>query len=242
MLEVRNLEVSYGRIRAVRGVSLAVSPGQVVGIIGTNGAGKSSILGALSGIIAARGTATMEGITVLGRAPEDIVRMGIAIVPENRRMFANLSVLEHLRLGATIRKDRAAIADDIDRLLERFGGLRRHLKSRATSLSGGEQQQLAIARALLSRPRLLLMDEPSLGLAPVLVDVVFEVIGELKAQGIAILLAEQYVARTLQAADYIYALDRGVVTIEGDPATVEQSVDFRHRYLSGLPSGEVSGP
>jgi branched-chain amino acid transport system ATP-binding protein len=226
MLIVNELEVSYGPVKALRGVSLEVRKGQIVGVVGPNGAGKSSLLGAISGLVHVRsGEVEVAGVAIAGKRPEQIVRNGIALVPENRRIFPQLTVDENIRLGATIRRDRREVEKNLSQMYERFPGLRVHLNSRASNLSGGEQQQMVIARALMSKPRLLLLDEPSLGLAPVLVDVVFETLLELRNQGVTVLLAEQFVSRTLKIADYMYALDRGKVVTHGRPADLDDYVD-----------------
>jgi branched-chain amino acid transport system ATP-binding protein len=194
----------------VRAVSLEVSTGEIVGLLGPNGAGKSSTLGAVSGRLpVAEGRVLLDGEQLDGRPPEEIVRRGISLVPEGRHVFATLTVAENLAIGATTRTDRAGVAEDVERQLERFSVLRRYYRSNAGKLSGGEQQQLAIARALLSRPRLLLLDEPSLGLSPLLVDLVFETIEQLRAEGITILLVEQNASRTVEVADRCYVLRGG---------------------------------
>ncbi|SFL72932.1 ABC transporter ATP-binding protein [Geodermatophilus ruber] len=210
MLRVEGLDVQYGRIRAVRDVSLEVSQGEIVGLLGPNGAGKTSTLGAVSGRLpVAGGRVLLEGEQLDGRPAEEIVRRGVSLVPEGRHVFATLTVAENLAIGATVRKDRAQVAEDIERQLERFSVLRRYYRSNAGKLSGGEQQQLVIARALLSRPRLLLLDEPSLGLSPLLVDLVFETIEQLRAEGLTILLVEQNASRTVEVADRCYVLRGG---------------------------------
>jgi branched-chain amino acid transport system ATP-binding protein len=210
VLRVEGLGVRYGRIRAVRDVSLEVSPGEIVGLLGPNGAGKSSTLGAISGRLpVADGRVLLDGEQLDGRPPEEIVRRGISLVPEGRHVFATLTVAENLAIGATTRTDRARVAEDVESQLERFSVLRRYYRSNAGKLSGGEQQQLVIARALLSRPRLLLLDEPSLGLSPLLVDLVFETIEQLRAEGLTILLVEQNASRTVEVADRCYVLRGG---------------------------------
>jgi branched-chain amino acid transport system ATP-binding protein len=210
VLRVEGLGVRYGRIRAVRDVSLEVSPGEIVGLLGPNGAGKSSTLGAISGRLpVADGRVLLDGEQLVGRPPEEIVRRGISLVPEGRHVFATLTVAENLAIGATTRTDRARVAEDVESQLERFSVLRRYYRSNAGKLSGGEQQQLVIARALLSRPRLLLLDEPSLGLSPLLVDLVFETIEQLRAEGLTILLVEQNASRTVEVADRCYVLRGG---------------------------------
>jgi branched-chain amino acid transport system ATP-binding protein len=235
MLAVENLTVAYGRVAGARGVSLTVGKGEIVGLLGPNGAGKSSTLGAIAGLVPVQsGAIRLEGRDLRRMPPENIVRAGIALVPENRRIFGHLTVHENLGLGATVRSDRAAVAADMERIFARFPVLQRLAHAPAGGLSGGEQQQLAVARALLSRPKLLLLDEPSLGLAPLLVARVFEVIAELRREGTTILLAEQYVAKTLDLADRVYSLNRGRVAFAGVAAELRHSRHFETAYLLGL--------
>ncbi|MGY1807725.1 ABC transporter ATP-binding protein [Blastococcus sp. SYSU D00669] len=211
MLRVEGLAVTYGRIRAVRDVSLEVRAGEVVGLLGPNGAGKTTTMAAIAGRKApAAGVLTLDGDPLGGR-PEQIVRRGVALVPEGRHIFGTLTVAENLAVGATSRGDRDAVAADVERGLDRFPVLRRYYRAQAGKLSGGEQQQLAIARALVSRPRLLLLDEPSLGLSPQLVDLVFDTIEQLRADGLTVLLVEQNANRTLEIADRCYVMRGGVV-------------------------------
>jgi branched-chain amino acid transport system ATP-binding protein len=242
MLEIENLHVSYGRIAAVRGISLETPPGTIVALIGPNGAGKSTTLAAIVGLRPPReGSIKLEGRSIVGLPPEEIVRLGVALVPENRRIFTNLTVAENLQLGTTIHTDRDGIAADMEKIFTRFPVLQRLQGTRGGHLSGGEQQQLAIARALLCRPKLLLLDEPSLGLAPKLVELVFETIAELREEGVTILLAEQFVAKTLALADTVYALNRGIVFASGTPDEVRASIDFEEHYLLGLaPRGQAA--
>jgi branched-chain amino acid transport system ATP-binding protein len=215
MLTVADLSVHYGRIRAVRGVSLRVDAGEIVGLLGPNGAGKTSTLAAVAGALRpAAGTVTFDGAGVTGQSAERMVRRGVTMVPEGRRIFATLTVAENLAVGATARRDRAAVAGDVEDQLERFPVLRRYYRSPAGRLSGGEQQQLAIARALLARPRLLLLDEPSLGLAPLLVDLVFDTIARLRDEGLTVLLVEQNASRAVELADRCYVLRGGGIVAE----------------------------
>jgi branched-chain amino acid transport system ATP-binding protein len=212
MLTVDDLSVHYGRIRAVRGVSLRVDAGEIVGLLGPNGAGKTSTLAAVAGALRpAGGTVTFDDAAVTGQPAERMVRRGVTMVPEGRRVFATLTVAENLSVGATARRDRAAVAADVEEQLVRFPVLRRYYRSPAGRLSGGEQQQLAIARALLSRPRLLLLDEPSLGLAPQLVDLVFDTIAALREEGLTVLLVEQNASRAVELADRCYVLRGGAI-------------------------------
>ncbi|MBS1880625.1 MAG: ABC transporter ATP-binding protein [Actinobacteria bacterium] len=213
MLRVDSLEVRYGRLTALHGISFEVGSGECVGLIGANGAGKTTTLSAIAGVLTpAAGTIELEGAIVNREAPEAIVRRGVALVPEGRRIFTTLSVEENLRIGASIRGD-DEIAADVERMMERFPVLRRYAGTHAGKLSGGEQQQLAIARALMSRPRLLLLDEPSLGLAPLMVDLVFDLVAQLREEGITILLVEQNGRRTVELADRTYVLASGSIVL-----------------------------
>jgi len=232
LLSVRDLEARYGAIVALRGVSIEVEEGDLVALVGSNGAGKTTTLAVIAGLRrAADGSVTFAGAPLLGRPPEDVARLGIAMVPENRGLFPTLTVAENLRLGAYLRRDAAAVRADLERLQERFPVLGERRDQPAGTLSGGEQQQLAIARALLSRPRLLMLDEPSLGLAPTLVDRVFELVAELHREGTTILLVEQNVRRTLQVADRAYLLRTGRVEASGRPEDLRALVDIESVYL-----------
>src|SRR5213592_5028663 len=192
MLTIDELRVQYGRVPALHGVSLHVERGEVVALVGPNGAGKTTTLAAIFGLVApAAGSIEFEGRSLVGSTPEQILRRGLALVPEGRHIFGTLTVAENLLLGSTARRDRPAAAADLEKMLELFPVLKSYYSSPAGTLSGGEQQQLATARALLSRPRLLLLDEPSLGLAPVVIDVVFDALAELRDDGVTILLVEQ---------------------------------------------------
>jgi branched-chain amino acid transport system ATP-binding protein len=225
MLTIEDLEVRYGRLVAVRSLSLHVEEGEIVGLIGPNGAGKTSTLFATAGVIpAARGRILFDGRPITGMRPEAIVRRGIAVIPEGRRIFAKLTVEQNLRLAAVSRSDKD-VDSDISSLLARFPALDRYRRSPAGKLSGGEQQQLAIARALVCRPRLLLMDEPSLGLAPLMVDVVFTLVQELQREGITILLVEQNARRTLAIADRTYVMQGGRIGLESTAATTIGEVE-----------------
>jgi branched-chain amino acid transport system ATP-binding protein len=242
VLVVENVHAYYGRIAALQGISLEVHPGEIVGVIGPNGAGKTTLLSAIVGLVAcAAGSIAFEGRSILRERPDRIVRRGISLVPEGRRIFARLTVAENLRVGATIRRDRDAVEADVERLLELFPGLRGYLDSPAGKLSGGEQQQLAIARALLARPKLLLLDEPSLGLAPLLIDRVFDSLEELRADGVTILLVEQNAARTIEIADRTYVLRAGRTEFAGSSSEVLRHERFEAAYLGSPddPGGEV---
>lgn len=232
MLVLNELCVQYGRTPAVENLSLHVDERQIVSLIGPNGAGKSTTLLAICGVLApATGQILFDGASLVGESPEDVLRRGISLVPEGRQIFADLTVEENLIIGATVRTDRKAVKEDIDRTVERFPVLRAYYHSSAGKLSGGEQQQLAIARALLSHPRLLLLDEPSLGLAPFLVDIVFEIIEGLREEGVTILLVEQNATRAVELADYTYVLRSGFLETQGTRAELLASTDFMAAYF-----------
>lgn len=232
MLVLENVHVRYGAIAALRGVSLHVEEGKIVALIGVNGAGKSTTLMTIAGVLQpTKGTIIFRDESIVGSAPEDIVRKGIALVPEGRRIFPGLTVAENLRLGASIRSDRSGVQRDLDEMCERFPVLGDRLSQAAGTLSGGEQQQLAIARGLMSRPALLMLDEPSLGLAPQLVEEIFELVAQLHETGVTILLVEQNVERTLEIADRVYLLNTGRVEFEGAAKELRERVDFVSAYL-----------
>jgi branched-chain amino acid transport system ATP-binding protein len=234
MLSVEGLEVRYGRVAAVRDVSFEVGEGEFVGLIGPNGAGKSSTLAAICGLRApAAGTVRFHGESLLGQTPEQIVRRGVSLIPEGRQIFGTLTVAENLSLGTAARRDREGVAADLERELERFPILRKYYNSPAGRLSGGEQQQLAIARALLGRPRLLLLDEPSLGLAPLVIDAVFDVLTKLREEGVTIVLVEQNAARTIEVADRCYVLRNGSIALSGTSAEILATADVTAAYLGG---------
>ncbi len=232
MLNVSAISVRYGAITAIRDVSVEVRKGELVALIGVNGAGKTTTLATIAGALKPHdGAITFDGEPVHGRPPEYIARRGIALVPEGRDIFPTLSVAENLRLGAYIRKNRAEFQRDVDEMVSLFPILGERLRQAGGTLSGGEQQQLAIARALMSHPQLLMLDEPSLGLSPVLVDQIFDLIGRLHARGITILLVEQNVERTLDIVDRAYLLHTGRVEVEGTPDHIRQFVDLEGVYL-----------
>jgi branched-chain amino acid transport system permease protein len=232
LLAVHDLTVHYGNLAAVQGVSIEVAPGELVGLIGANGAGKSTTLGTIAGFLTpTSGTVELEGRSLVGQTPERIVRRGIALVPEGRRIFGTLSVAENLQLGMTAIGDRALVDETLEDVLERFPVLRRYYRSSAAKLSGGEQQQLAIARGLLSRPRLLLLDEPSLGLAPLMVDIVFDTLAQLREAGTTILLVEQNAAATVELADRTYVLTTGRLVRSGTRDELMARPDFVSEYL-----------
>jgi len=233
VLRVEDLRVEYDGAIAVRGVSLEAKRGTIVGLLGANGAGKSSTLGAIAGLVApAGGTVALDGEVVSGQPPEDVVRKGISLVPEGRRIFDNLSVEENLRVGATPRGG-DTFADDLAEVYGRFPTLEKFRRKAAGNLSGGEQQQLAIGRALICRPTVLLLDEPSLGLAPKIVAQVFDTVAQLREAGVTILLAEQFVAKTLAIADHVYVLNHGVVGASGTPSEIAEGGVLESQYLTG---------
>jgi branched-chain amino acid transport system ATP-binding protein len=232
VLELRDVHVRYGSIRALQGVSLRVDRGELVALIGSNGAGKTTTLRTISGLLrASEGSITLEGAEI-GRASTDrIVALGIGHCPEGRRIFGGLSVRENLVLGAVSQRDRAAVASELDNVFTLFPLLKERLGQAGGTLSGGEQQMLAIGRALMSRPRLLLLDEPSLGLAPLMVERIFETISELKAQGRTILLVEQNVHHAFDVADRVYVMETGRITLDGTAAALRRDPKVEQSYL-----------
>ena len=234
LLEVADLHVRYGAIVALRGMSLTVNQGEIVGLIGVNGAGKSTTMKAIMQVVRPeRGTITYEGQSLIGMTPENVVRRGIAPVMEGRRIFPALTVEENLRLGAAIRSDRDGIKADMDKWCQFFPILGERLAKPAGTLSGGQQQMLAVARGLMSRPKLVLMDEPSLGLSPKLVGEVFGLISELRGLGVTILLIEQNVRMTLNIVDRAYLVNTGRVEFVGTPDEIRQHADLEQAYLGG---------
>jgi branched-chain amino acid transport system ATP-binding protein len=232
MLRVDDLHVHYGRVAAVQGISFEVNRGEVVALIGPNGAGKSTTLAAIVGAVRpVSGAIAFDGVDIVGEPPEKVVRRGIALVREGRHIFSTLTVAENLQLGSTPRRDRGEVEHDLERVLARFPVLATCYRTPAGRLSGGEQQQLAIARALLSRPSLLVLDEPSLGLAPLIIDRVFEIMDELRAEGITILLVEQVAERAVAFADRTYILRSGRIVGGGTRAEVRANVDLAETYL-----------
>ena len=232
MLVVDHLEAAYGSALALRGVSLEVQRGSMVGVLGANGAGKSTLLKVISGQLRpTRGTVRFDGTSLVGMRPETIVRRGIALVPEGRHVFPSLTVEENLRIGAATRKDLREIEADREEMFAQFPILRERLPQAAGTLSGGEQQQLVIARALMSRPRLLMLDEPSLGLAPIIVDGLFRMISFLQDRGITVLMVEQNVRRTLEIVDYAYLMNTGAIEFAGNPQDLLQHADVESTYL-----------
>jgi branched-chain amino acid transport system ATP-binding protein len=234
LLRVENLVARYGRVTALAGVTLHVDEGEIVALIGANGAGKSTTLRAISGLVRpASGRVTFEGRDLAGLAPHAIVRLGIGHAPEGRRVFGRMTVLENLELGAFTRSSKREIAADTEHVLETFPRLRERLGQHAGTLSGGEQQMLAIGRALMGRPRLLLLDEPSLGLAPLFVQTIFRVIREVNARGTTILLIEQNATQALAVATRGYVLEVGSVTHEDTSANLSASPAVQAAYLGG---------
>jgi branched-chain amino acid transport system ATP-binding protein len=234
MLRLEGLHVRYGAVAAVRGIDVEVGEGEIVGLIGPNGAGKSSTLGAISGLVpVADGSISFEGKELAGLAPDQIVRLGVSLVPEGRRIFATLTVEENLKVGLAARTDRAAAREDLERMLALFPILETFLRRPAGQLSGGQQQQLSIARSLLTRPRLLLVDEPSLGLAPLIVDAVFEALSDLRKEGLTILLVEQNALRTLELSDRCYVLRMGRSELLDDRGHVAEAIASGDLYFGG---------
>lgn len=234
MLDIQGLKASYGAINALRGIDIQVERGELVALVGANGAGKTTTMFSVAGVVRpTAGTITLEGDSLLGMSPERVLRRGVAMVPENRDIFPGLTVEQNLRLGAFIRGDRQEYQRDLAAACERFPILKERLSQSAGTLSGGEQQQLAIARALMSHPSLLMLDEPSLGLAPALVDQVFDLIKELHAQGTTILLVEQNVRKTLEIADRVYLVHMGTVSAQGTPSELREQVDMGSVFLGG---------
>jgi branched-chain amino acid transport system ATP-binding protein len=233
VLELKDVSVSYGRINAVQGLSLEVKQGEFVGLVGHNGAGKSTTLMTITGALSpVSGEILFEGQSIVGLSPDQTLRRGIALVPEGRRIFGRLTVGENVKIGASVRKDRKGIDEDIRQIVERFPVLQRYWNSSGAKLSGGEQQQLAIARALVSRPKLLLLDEPTLGLAPLMVDRVFDILSQLHESGTTILLVEQNAARTIELADRTYVLRTGGrIQFHGTAAELAEIGDFETAYI-----------
>jgi branched-chain amino acid transport system ATP-binding protein len=231
MLEVRDLHVYYGEIHALKGISFTVRQGEIVTLLGNNGAGKTTTLRTLSGLLAARGgDVQLEGTSLLGVAPHDVVRKGITHVPEGRRIFNRLTVVENLEMGAYTRGD-ADIDQDMEHVFTAFPRLKERRAQIAGTLSGGEQQMLAIGRALMARPRLLLLDEPSMGLAPVLVEQIFETVLTINRQGVTILLVEQNAAMALSIAERGYVLETGRLALEGAARELADNPEVRRAYL-----------
>jgi branched-chain amino acid transport system ATP-binding protein len=235
MLEIKNLQVNYGAIAALQGISVSVNPGSIVTLIGANGAGKTTALKAISGLLKPRsGEIIYDGKNIAGLPPHQIVKLGLSHVPEGRMIFANLTVLENLQLGAYLQTDKQVIRHELEHVFSLFPRLAEREKQIAGTLSGGEQQMLAIGRALMSKPRLLLLDEPSLGLAPLLVKTIFEKIVEInRQQGLTILLVEQNANLALEVSSFGYVLETGKITLQGDSPSLRQNPQVKSAYLGG---------
>lgn len=232
MLEVKDLEVCYGVIRAVKGVSFSVGKGEVIALIGANGAGKTTILHTITGLIPAKsGSVVFEGKELTKTPAHKIVGMGMAHVPEGRRVFQQLSVLENLRLGAYTRKDKAGIRESLEKVYARFPRLEERKNQIAGTLSGGEQQMLAMGRALMSNPRIILMDEPSMGLSPLLVSEIFDIIRVISESGTTVLLVEQNAKKALAIADRAYVLETGSITLSGNASDLMHDPSVQKAYL-----------
>jgi branched-chain amino acid transport system ATP-binding protein len=234
MLEIRDLEVCYGKIAAVRGLDIEVRAGELVTLIGANGAGKTTTLKCISGLLAAtRGSLTFKGQDIIGTSAAEILAMGIAHCPEGRRVFPYMTVEENLEMGCYLRRDHEAIQEDMAALFDRFPVLKERRRQAAGTLSGGEQQMLAISRVLMSRPKLVLFDEPSLGLAPNLVERTFDIIREIRDQGVTVLMVEQNAYAALELCDRAYVLESGKVVLQGSGADLLENPDVREAYLGG---------
>ena len=232
LLSVSDVRVAYGAIQAVKGVSLEVREGELVSLIGSNGAGKTTTMKAITGLLPlGGGHIQLAGQTIDGQGPWDLVQQGLAMVPEGRGVFTRMTIVENLQMGAYIRHDNAAIAEDIERVFATFPRLKERRDQLAGTMSGGEQQMLAMGRALMSRPKVLLLDEPSMGLSPIMVDKIFEVIQEVSAQGVTILLVEQNASRALQIADRGYVMESGLITLSGPAHDLLHDPKVREAYL-----------
>ncbi|MBO7387671.1 MAG: ABC transporter ATP-binding protein [Lachnospiraceae bacterium] len=232
MLEVRDLNVYYGMIQAIKGISFDVNKGEIIALIGANGAGKTTILHTISGLIAPKsGTITFEGNRIENSPAHKIVSMGMAHVPEGRRVFAELSVLQNLKLGAYTRKDKIEIEETLQNVYERFPRLEERKNQMAGTLSGGEQQMLAMGRALMSHPSLIIMDEPSMGLSPIFVNEIFDIIKEVSNSGTTVLLVEQNAKKALSIADRAYVLETGKIVLDGDAKDLLNNDSIKKAYL-----------
>ena len=234
MLEVKDIDVYYGAIHALKKLSINVEQGSIVTLIGANGAGKTTTLKTISGLLRPRsGVIHFKGKEITKVPPEKIVGLGISQVPEGRRVFASMSVLENLEMGAYLRKKKSEINNDMENVFIRFPRLKERSRQMAGTLSGGEQQMLAIGRALMARPELLLMDEPSMGLAPLLVKEIFEIIKDINSRGTTILLVEQNANMALSIADYAYVIETGEIVLQGSAKELMHSEDVKNAYLGG---------
>ena len=234
LLEVKNLKVGYGKIVAVKDISITVNQGEIVTLIGSNGAGKSTTLRTISGLLKPKsGEILFEGNRIDGKEGHEVVKLGICQSPEGRRIFPRMTVSENLDLGAFLRSDKNAVAADRERVLDLFPRLRERISQRAGTMSGGEQQMLAVSRAMMGAPKLLMLDEPSMGLAPVLVDMIFETITKIREQGITILLIEQNAAAALDVADRAYVLESGTIKMSGKASDLAKDPAVTKAYLGG---------
>jgi branched-chain amino acid transport system ATP-binding protein len=232
LLKVKSLKVAYGGIQAVKGVDFEVHEGELVSLIGSNGAGKTTTMKAITGSLAiSDGDIEYLGKSIRGQGPWDLVKQGLAMVPEGRGVFTRMTILENLQMGAYIRNDKAEILLDIEKVFGIFPRLKERKDQLAGTLSGGEQQMLAMGRALISRPKVLLLDEPSMGLAPIMVDKIFEVVRDVYAQGVTVLLVEQNASRALAIADRGYVMDSGLITMTGEGKTMLKDPKVRAAYL-----------
>ena len=232
LLKITGLQVAYGGIKAVKGVDLHVNEGELVTLIGSNGAGKTTTMKAITGSLPmASGDIEYLGKSIKGKGAWDLVRDGLAMVPEGRGVFARMTIIENLQMGAYIRNDKAEIAADMEKMFAIFPRLRERKDQLAGTMSGGEQQMLAMGRALMSRPKVLLLDEPSMGLSPIMVDKIFEVVKDVSAQGVTILLVEQNASRALSIADRGYVMESGAVTMNGDAKALLDDPRVRAAYL-----------
>jgi branched-chain amino acid transport system ATP-binding protein len=232
MLEVRDLRVHYGTVEAVKGVSFHLDAGEMISLIGANGAGKSTILRALTGLVQpGAGTITFENISLVGLAPHQIIRMGIGHVPEGRRLFPKMTVLENLKMGAYLQRSKADVAATLERIYEHFPILKERGQQRAGSLSGGEQQMLATARALMNRPRLLMLDEPSIGLSPIMTAEIGKIVQQINAMGVSVILVEQNAMLALTIAQRSYVLETGHIVMQGKAQDLLQDEGVKKAYL-----------
>jgi branched-chain amino acid transport system ATP-binding protein len=235
LLQITGLQVAYGGIQAVKGVDLEVHAGELVCLIGSNGAGKTSTMKAITGLLPCVGDIHYLGRSIKGQGAWDLVSQGLAMVPEGRGVFTRMSIVENLQMGAYIRDDKPEIAADMAHVFELFPRLKERRNQLAGTLSGGEQQMLAMGRALMSRPKVLLLDEPSMGLSPIMVDKIFEVVKDVYAQGVTVLLVEQNASRALAIADRAYVMESGLITLSGDAQKLRHDPAVRTAYL-----GEVA--
>ncbi|MBR2038474.1 MAG: ABC transporter ATP-binding protein [Lachnospiraceae bacterium] len=232
MLEVKDLKVNYGMIQAIKGVSFHVEQGEVIALIGANGAGKTTILHTITGLLSPKeGSVVFEGTDITKIPAHKIVSMGMAHVPEGRRVFANLTVLQNLKMGAYTRKDKAEIQETLEMIYKRFPRLEERQNQLAGTLSGGEQQMLAMGRALMSHPKIILMDEPSMGLSPIYVNEIFQIIQDVSKSGTTVLLVEQNAKKALSIADRAYVLETGNIVLEGRASTLLDNDDIKKAYL-----------